>query len=113
MYGKLDPVRHVCDARRADGLQTCPTCPTCRALRYGELDAALREFVAEMKLLGLWESVAVQTLSEFGRTMTTNGEGTDHAWGRVPMLQRRHNSVHTTAVCQNAADCPHAFGLAL
>ena len=34
-----------------------------------------------MKAQGVWDQVAVQSLSEFGRTMTTNGRGTDHAWG--------------------------------
>ena len=30
---------------------------------------------------GVWDQVAVQSLSEFGRTIATNGLGTDHAWG--------------------------------
>ena len=34
-----------------------------------------------MRALGVWDDVAVQSLSEFGRTMTSNGRGTDHAWG--------------------------------
>ena len=42
---------------------------------------ALSTFVAEMKALGVWDNVALQSLSEFGRTMTSNGRGTDHAWG--------------------------------
>jgi uncharacterized protein (DUF1501 family) len=42
---------------------------------------ALETFVAEMKALGVWDDVVVQSLSEFGRTMTSNGRGTDHAWG--------------------------------
>jgi len=48
---------------------------------YGAIDGALATFVAEMKALGVWQNVALQTLSEFGRTMTSNGRGTDHAWG--------------------------------
>lgn len=48
---------------------------------YGAMDDALDMFVAEMKALGVWESVTLQTLSEFARTMTSNGRGTDHAWG--------------------------------
>ena len=28
-----------------------------------------------------WVQVAVATLSDFGRTLTSNGRGTDHAWG--------------------------------
>jgi hypothetical protein len=29
----------------------------------------------------LWDNVTVITLSDFGRTLTSNGLGTDHAWG--------------------------------
>ena len=31
--------------------------------------------------MGVWDSVVLQSSSEFGRTMTSNGRGTDHAWG--------------------------------
>ena len=30
---------------------------------------------------GLWDNVAVLTISDFGRTLTSSGIGTDHAWG--------------------------------
>jgi uncharacterized protein (DUF1501 family) len=49
--------------------------------KYNDIDIALSTFVAEMKEQGVWDQVAVQSLSEFGRTMTSNGRGTDHAWG--------------------------------
>jgi hypothetical protein len=29
----------------------------------------------------VWEDVLVVSISEFGRTLTDNGQGTDHAWG--------------------------------
>jgi uncharacterized protein (DUF1501 family) len=45
------------------------------------IDIALTAFTAEMKALGVWDQVVVQSSSEFGRTMTSNGAGTDHAWG--------------------------------
>ena len=51
------------------------------ATKYKDIDVALSTFVAEMKAQGVWVQVAVQSLSEFGRTITTNGVGTDHAWG--------------------------------
>ena len=34
-----------------------------------------------MKAMGVWDQVALQSLYEFGRTMTSNGRGTDHGWG--------------------------------
>ena len=45
-----------------------------------EVDGALEAFTGEMKDLGIWDSVAVVTASDFGRTLTDNGVGTDHAW---------------------------------
>lgn len=46
-----------------------------------ELDTALDNFADEMKMQNLWDNVTVITLSDFGRTLTSNGLGTDHAWG--------------------------------
>merc|ERR1719265_1170463 len=45
------------------------------------MNGALTSFVAEMKAQGMWDNVAIATFSDFGRTMTSNGLGTDHAWG--------------------------------
>lgn len=47
---------------------------------FGSVDAALASFEKEMKLQGVWDSVAILSVSEFGRTLTPNGGGTDHAW---------------------------------
>jgi len=46
-----------------------------------ELDDALQSFHDEMNDAGIWDDVAVVALSDFGRTLTSNGLGTDHAWG--------------------------------
>jgi len=51
------------------------------ATRFNDINVALTTFVAEMKAQGVWDQVAVQSVSEFGRTIATNGVGTDHAWG--------------------------------
>lgn len=48
---------------------------------FQTINTALETFVKEMKDDNIWDQVTVQTYSEFGRTMTTNGQGTDHAWG--------------------------------
>ena len=45
---------------------------------FGEIDAALRAFVSEMQSQGRWDDVTVLSASEFGRTITSNGRGTDH-----------------------------------
>jgi uncharacterized protein (DUF1501 family) len=46
-----------------------------------EVDTALGEFNAAMKELGVFNDVLTFSMSEFGRTLTSNGNGTDHAWG--------------------------------
>lgn len=45
------------------------------------LDAALTAFQKALDLLGLQESVVTYSASDFGRTLRSNGRGTDHAWG--------------------------------
>jgi len=47
----------------------------------GEVEAALRAFVTELKTQGAWDDVTVVVASEFGRTIDSNGQGTDHGWG--------------------------------
>jgi len=49
--------------------------------KFSDINAALTSFTAELKHLGEWENVVVVTASDFGRTLTSNGMGTDHAWG--------------------------------
>ena len=49
--------------------------------KLAEVDDALMAFVQEMKNQGVWNKVLVLEASEFGRTLKTNGQGTDHAWG--------------------------------
>lgn len=47
----------------------------------GELDGAVTSFQAAMNNLGVADSVTTFTASDFGRTLTSNGDGTDHGWG--------------------------------
>jgi len=49
--------------------------------KLGQVEDAIAPFVAEMKHLGVWDNVTVIVASEFGRTLTSNGKGTDHGWG--------------------------------
>lgn len=48
---------------------------------FAELDDAINCFTKEMKSRGLWQNVTIVTASEFGRTLTSNGQGSDHGWG--------------------------------
>ena len=48
-----------------------------------QIDNALGCFKTEMETYqGIWNNVTIVSGSEFGRTLTSNGLGTDHAWVR-------------------------------
>lgn len=49
--------------------------------KWANLNAGLSSFMTEMKAIGMWENVTVTVGSEFGRSLNTNGKGTDHGWG--------------------------------
>jgi len=48
---------------------------------FGGVDSAVGAFANEMKAQGLWDDVVIMSVSDFGRTLASNGLGTDHAWG--------------------------------
>ena len=52
----------------------------------GVLSKALGEFKTAMEELNVSEQVTTFTISDFGRTLTSNGNGTDHAWGGNVMV---------------------------
>lgn len=45
------------------------------------VDNALGEFANGLHEIGMFDSVTTFTISDFGRTLTSNGNGSDHAWG--------------------------------
>ncbi len=47
----------------------------------GVVSKAMSEFQAALEELELKDSVTTFTVSDFARTLTSNGNGTDHAWG--------------------------------
>lgn len=51
-----------------------------------QLDTALGEFSTALAEIGLADQVTTFSMSEFGRTLTSNGNGTDHAWGGNVMV---------------------------
>ena len=44
------------------------------------VDSSIAAFKREMIHQGIWDNVVVLISSDFGRTLTSNGLGTDHAW---------------------------------
>lgn len=49
--------------------------------KWATVNEGLRPFVSEMKRMGLWDNVTVTIGSDFGRSISANGAGTDHGWG--------------------------------
>ena len=50
------------------------------------LSDAMSEFQQAMNHLGLQDDVVTFTISDFSRTLTSNGNGSDHAWGGNAMI---------------------------
>lgn len=46
-----------------------------------QISAALSEFQAALTEIGIQDDVVTFTASDFARTLTSNGRGSDHAWG--------------------------------
>lgn len=46
-----------------------------------EVDAAIGAFYEQLAALGVQNEVTLFSASDFGRTLTSNGRGSDHAWG--------------------------------
>jgi uncharacterized protein (DUF1501 family) len=51
----------------------------------GGISAAMTAFHDATAELGVADSVTSFTQSDFGRTLTSNGDGTDHAWGGIQL----------------------------
>ena len=59
----------------------------------------LNEFRSALQELGEFENVVTFTISDFGRTLTSNGKGSDHGWGGHHMVMGgpvRGNALYGT-----------------
>jgi uncharacterized protein (DUF1501 family) len=52
-----------------------------QAPMLADVSLALSEFDAALGSLGVRDEVTTFTISDFGRTLTSNGRGSDHGWG--------------------------------
>jgi uncharacterized protein (DUF1501 family) len=52
----------------------------------GNVSASVASFFAALQEIGMENSVTLFTQSDFGRTLTSNGDGSDHAWGGVQFV---------------------------
>jgi len=48
--------------------------------KFTEINSALEGFVAELEGQGVFQDTVLFTESDFGRSLTSNGAGTDHGW---------------------------------
>ncbi|MGI9289812.1 MAG: DUF1501 domain-containing protein [Gammaproteobacteria bacterium] len=53
---------------------------------FAELSQCLNAFYLATQELGVAENVTTFTESDFGRTLTSNGDGTDHGWGGIQLV---------------------------
>jgi uncharacterized protein (DUF1501 family) len=54
---------------------------TNQATMLPQVSAAIGAFYNALVALGIQDKVTLYTASDFGRTLTSNGQGSDHAWG--------------------------------
>ena len=52
----------------------------------GGVSASLAQFASALQEIGAFDEVVTFSMSEFGRTLTSNGDGSDHAWGGNVMV---------------------------
>jgi len=52
----------------------------------GGVSEAMTAFYDAMIELSMSDSVTAFTQSDFGRTLTSNGDGTDHGWGGIQLV---------------------------
>ena len=52
----------------------------------GDVSDSISAFYSALTEIGMTDSVTTFSQSDFGRTMTSNGDGTDHAWGGIQFV---------------------------
>lgn len=57
-----------------------------QAAKLQEINDAMSEFKIALDELGMFNDVTTFVVSEFARTLTSNGNGSDHAWGGNAMV---------------------------
>jgi len=68
------------------GFDTHDTQNTDQAALFTMLTSTLKAFNDAMLEIGAHNDVTTFTASEFGRTLTSNGDGTDHGWGNHQLV---------------------------
>merc|ERR1719498_1363677 len=71
---KSDPVERATYFLSMDGFDTHNTISG-TDLRFGQLNSVIESFRTQLIKSNLWKNVTIVTLSDFGRTLTSNGKG--------------------------------------
>lgn len=87
MVARLIGGRHSLGTKRQvfmvslEGFDVHDTMATRQPALLQKLSEALSAFDASLQELGVADQVTTFTASDFGRTLSVNGDGTDHGWG--------------------------------
>ena len=87
MVAKMIAGRSTLDAKRQvfmvslGGFDTHDFLPQNHPVLLGHVAEALKSFYDATKELGIDDKVTAFTASDFGRTLASNGDGSDHGWG--------------------------------
>ncbi|MBC7917908.1 MAG: DUF1501 domain-containing protein [Rhodoferax sp.] len=89
MVAKMIAARDTLTAKRQvffvsiGGFDTHDGIPEDHPVLMGQVGPALTAFYAATQELGVADQVTTFTASDFGRTLTTDGDGSDHGWGSM------------------------------
>jgi len=78
---------------------------------FEELASALSYFQTSMDEIGEADNVTTFTASDFGRSLTGNGDGTDHGWGNHMLVMGGGRVVPTLSSAQYAGTLLRWMGL--
>ena len=87
MVAKMIAGRSTLDVKRQvfmvslGGFDTHDFLPQNHPVLLGQVAEALKSFYDATKELGIYDKVTAFTASDFGRTLASNGDGSDHGWG--------------------------------
>jgi uncharacterized protein (DUF1501 family) len=70
----------------AGGFDTHDTQATDQPKLFADVSQSIKAFQDAMVEIGMSEQVTLFTQSDFGRTLTSNGDGSDHAWGGLQLV---------------------------
>jgi uncharacterized protein (DUF1501 family) len=68
------------------GFDTHDDLVTSQPTLLGDVSSSIKSFYDALTEMGMEGNVTLFTHSDFGRTLTSNGDGSDHAWGGIQLV---------------------------